>query len=111
VPAGAGDAALAGWGTDTLSVYASRGAAAPEAEFGGHGGPIRVMAVSADGRRALTYAADELVRLFDVPGRRLVDGFPWRPGAAVTCAALAADGHQALLGGADGALRLWQLTP
>jgi hypothetical protein len=111
VPAEAGSAALAGWGTATLAVYASARAFSPRATFGGHGGPIQVMAVSADGRRALTYAADGLVRLFDVWAGRLADGFPWRPATAVTCAALGADGTRALLGGPDGKLQLWQVVP
>src|SRR5262249_7924271 len=93
VPTDAGNFALSGWGTSTLEVYQGANLVA---QLSDHGGPIRVMALSADGKRALTYADDKQVRLWDVMKQRLVDGFPWAPQMEVSCAALLPDGQHAL---------------
>jgi serine/threonine protein kinase len=102
----AADSALAGLGGDTLEVY--RGSSRV-ASLAGNGGAIRLMTLSADGRRALTVGEDGQVRVWDVEQQRLVEGFPRKPEPGATAAALLPDGRGALLGGADGTLRLWQL--
>jgi WD40 repeat protein len=108
VPSAASDYLLAGWGTDMLEVY-RRGLTRPQARLRA-GGAIRVMALSADGKRALTYGEDKQIRLWEVRPPRSVQGFPWAPEVEVTSAAFTPDGT-VLLGGADGTVKLWQLPP
>lgn len=85
--------------------------AAPEAcraALIGHGGPVKAIAVSADGARALTAGFDYSVMLWDLalqrPLLRLVGH-----DAAVDAVAFLPDGHRAVSAGDDGSLILWDL--
>ena len=77
----------------------------------GNGGAVKLLGLSADGRRVATLGRDGQVRVWDVGGQRLVGGFPWKPDQEVTAVALTATGDQLLLGGPDGAVRVWKLPP
>jgi WD40 repeat protein len=87
-----------------------KGASAPLRQFVGHTKEIRHIAVSRDGRRALTASQDNTARLWDVQtGKELrkVAGH----GSFVFCTAFSPDEKQALTtGGQDKTLRLWDLA-
>jgi WD40 repeat protein len=75
----------------------------------GHRDPVTSVAVSGDGRRALSGSKDTALRLWDLEtGRciRTLEGHTdW-----VWSVAMLGDDHRALSGGDDGNLRLWQLV-
>jgi hypothetical protein len=81
------------------------GAAPP---FIGHTGTVNAVALSADGRRALSGGVDGTVRLWDEAGRELACFKGHR--SAITAVALSADGRWALSGGDDRTVRLWDTT-
>ena len=96
---------LAGVGGEQLSVY-HRGAllaTLPKAKT-----PIQTMMLSGGGKRALTLG-DGRVSAWDVPAKRAIPGFPWKPDSPVTAAAISADGTLLLTGNAEGSLQLWKL--
>jgi WD40 repeat protein/serine/threonine protein kinase len=77
--------------------------------FLGHTDQVTSVALSADGKQALTASADASVRLWDVASGQEVRSFIGHQGpvwAVVFCT----DGKQALTGGADKTVRLWDLA-
>lgn len=79
------------------------------ARLEGHGGPIKGVAVSADGSRALTASFDNSVGLWDLGTGRLIR---WLEGheAAVNAVAFLPGGRRAISAGDDFDLILWDLA-
>src|SRR5206468_1318683 len=75
--------------------------------FEGHGRDIRRLAVSPDGRRALTACWDKIMRLWDLrTGQQLRE---CEHPSEVHGVAFTADGRRALSGAGDNVLRFWDL--
>lgn len=74
----------------------------------GHGGPIQSLAVSPDGKRALSASFDYAAGLWDLESETLIR---WLDGheAAVNTAAFSQDGGHALTAGDDFSLILWDV--
>ena len=81
---------------------------APLHTLTGHDGAVRAVAVSADGRRAVSGGGDGTVRVWDLDTGHAAahPDRPRRPGGAV---AVSADGRRAVSGGDDGTVRVWDL--
>ncbi|HEY6746371.1 MAG TPA: helix-turn-helix domain-containing protein [Mycobacteriales bacterium] len=75
-------------------------------------GLLQAVAVTPDGRTVAAGGADGLVRLWDVPTRRLVGTLTGSAGRQPTVFAvtIAPDGRTLAAGGSDGRLRLWSLA-
>lgn len=74
----------------------------------GHGGPVRAVAVAADGRTVVTGGFDYSVLVWDLPDEAL----RWRligHAAPVAAVAVTADGATALSAGDDGMVGVWDL--
>jgi small GTP-binding protein len=79
-----------------------------ESALKGHTGPVRNVAISADGRRAVSGSDDNMVRIWDLESnacaavlrghRHVVFGI-----------AISADGHRAVSGSVDDTVRVWDL--
>lgn len=80
----------------------------PLLTFAGSGGAVRAVAVSRDGRLAVSGGEDHLVRLWDVRSGTEIKSFSGH-GGAVLCVAISDDAKNALSGGDDKTLRLWDL--
>ncbi len=73
----------------------------------GHNDAVRCLAVSADGRRAVSGSDDRTVRIWDLERAREIRRFSQHR-AGVTGVALSPDGKLVLSGARDGTLRLWE---
>ena len=85
--------------------------AAPEAGFAallGHGGPVKGIAVSADGTRALTAGFDYSVMVWDLVQQKPLARLTGHD-AAVNAVSFLPDGHRAVSASDDGTLILWDL--
>ncbi|HXE54196.1 MAG TPA: protein kinase [Tepidisphaeraceae bacterium] len=80
----------------------------PLLTFSGNGGAVRAVAVSRDGRLAVSGGEDHLVRLWDTRTGTEIRSFSGHHGA-VLCVAISDDAKNALSGGDDKTLRLWDL--
>ncbi|HEX2555955.1 MAG TPA: c-type cytochrome [Microvirga sp.] len=80
---------------------------AARAELRGHGGPVRALAVSADGRLAMSGSFDQSAILWDVEGGAALSVLRFHEGAVNAVASLP-DGRFAT-GGEDGRIALWRL--
>jgi serine/threonine protein kinase/WD40 repeat protein len=69
----------------------------------------RALALSADGLRAVTGCADNIVRVWDLTSKRGLSQFTGHAGA-VQVVAVSPDGRRVLSGSADKTLRLWDLA-
>jgi WD40 repeat protein len=78
----------------------------PPQELAGHTGAVGCVAVSPDGRLALSGGEDQSLCLWDVPGADMLRRLRGHA-AAVRCVAFAPDGRTAVSGGSDCALILW----
>ena len=82
---------------------------APPRVLTGHHGPVEAVAVSADGRTAVSGGADGSVRVWDLAGTappRVLTG----DADPVWGVAVSADGRTAVSGGHDGTVRVWDLA-
>jgi serine/threonine protein kinase len=75
----------------------------------GHADAVRAVAVSADGKRALTGGDDRSVRLWDLERSTQMTRFTKHTGG-VTGVALSPDGKFAASGGTDQTLRVWDVV-
>jgi cytochrome c len=79
------------------------------AAFDAHGGPVRSVAVSSDGRRALTASFDTSIILWDLAEQTVLVELNGHD-AAVNAVAFLPDDQRALSGSDDGTVGLWDLT-
>jgi serine/threonine protein kinase len=96
---------------EARSFLESRLGPLPEGEvccFAEHQGWVRNVAVTPDGRRALSGGDDATLRLWDLETGRALQSFAGHTGA-VMGVAIGANGRVALSGGWDGTVRLWDL--
>ena len=74
----------------------------------GHRDWVTALAVTPDGRRAISASADQTVQVWDLEAAQLVrtlEGHTdWVTGVAIT-----PDGQRAISGSVDGTLRVWNL--
>ena len=75
----------------------------------GHTNSVHSVAVTADGRRALSGSSDQTLRLWDLSSGECLRTFAGHPDM-VRFVALSADERLALSGGNDKTLRLWELN-
>ena len=74
----------------------------------GHDGGVSAVAVSADGRRAVSGGFDGAVRVWDLEAGTAVHALTGHDGR-VWAVAVSADGRRAVSGGFDGTVRVWDL--
>jgi WD40 repeat protein len=83
-------------------------------DFGEHtevttyGSGVWAVAVSADGRRAISGGADGTVRVWDLESGELLNALTGHD-SFVAAVAITADGRRAVSGGGDGTVRVWNL--
>lgn len=75
----------------------------------GHSGPVYAVAVSADGRRAISGGADNVLRLWDTKTGKEIRRLPGHTGRVWTVA-FSPDGRRAASAGFDKVIRLWDLA-
>jgi mono/diheme cytochrome c family protein len=91
-----------------LDEPAGQTVAGTASDFTGHTAPIRAIAVSADGKLAVSGSEDRTLRLWDVQTGRELRRFEGHR-AAVTAVAFSPDGRRIVSGSADRTLRLWDV--
>src|SRR5262249_9274936 len=87
---------------------ASRESPALIRTFAGHKDRVGAVALTPDGRHALSGSYDGVLRLWDLTTGQLLRSFAG-PGGGVGAAAVTPDGRHALSGSYDHTLRLWDL--
>jgi WD40 repeat protein len=85
------------------------GATSAAAELVGHGGFVKGLAVSPDGRRIMTASFDYTLILWDLPEQTRLRDFNEHEGA-VNAVAFLPDGSHAVSGSDDGTVRLWDVA-
>jgi WD40 repeat protein len=88
----------AGW-------YAPAGRAPSEA----HKGRITALAISEDGRLALSGSDDRTAKVWDLPNRKFIRSLDYVDSEAVESAAISPDGRMAATGTKDHAIAIWDL--
>jgi WD40 repeat protein/serine/threonine protein kinase len=74
----------------------------------GHAGEVNAVAISADGRHAISGGDDHTVRVWELPSGRCLDVLEGHT-SPVLSVSISADGRHAISGGDDHTLRLWEL--
>ncbi len=90
-----------------LSVLALSAATAARAQLRGHGGPVRAIAISADGRTAVSGSFDTAVIRWSLERNAAIDVLRFHDGA-VNAVALLKDGRIATAG-ADARIAIWKV--
>ena len=80
----------------------------PITRLEGHTAPVRAVAFSGDGTRALSASQDHTLRLWELAGGSQLQAMPGH-NSAVLSAGFAPDGRLAVSGGGDGQVRVWDL--
>ncbi len=75
----------------------------------GNTSSVRTVAVTPDGRRAVSGSADGTLRLWDLESGQIIRAFEDQTGDSILAVAVTPDGRRALSGSWDGRLRLWDL--
>jgi WD40 repeat protein len=75
----------------------------------GHEGPVRGVAMTPDGHRAVSASADKTLRVWDLATGR-VERILYGHADAVNAVAMTPDGHRAVSASADKTLRVWDLA-
>lgn len=96
------------WGFLTPSMWLLQPLPA-HAAFDAHGGPVRSVAVSSDGRQALTASFDTSIILWDLAEQTVLVELNGHD-AAVNAVAFSPDDQRALSGSDDGTVGVWDLT-
>jgi WD40 repeat protein len=104
-----GRSALLGGGADKTLRLWDVGTGRLLRTFEGHARGVTSVALSSDGRSALSGSFDETVKLWDVATGRLLRTFEGHLGVALTVA-FSADGRNALSGSSDRTLKLWDVA-
>jgi WD40 repeat protein len=86
-----------------------RHAPPPLLSLQGHAAPVSSVAISSDGRTALSASADGTLKVWDMASGLLLRSMS-SGSSAVTSVAISPDGRWVLSGGADGAIKLWNLS-
>jgi WD40 repeat protein len=81
----------------------------PVGELAGHTKRVLGVAISRDGKQALTAGHDFAIRVWDLALRKSVYTLEGHA-SEVSCVAISPDGTLAISGGVDHAVRLWDLT-
>jgi WD40 repeat protein len=76
--------------------------------FGGHGNRVNGVAISTDGKRAVTASWDTMLRYWDLDEHTLVRQFAGHGNSAMSVA-FSPDGKRLLSGSSDQTMRLWDL--
>ena len=92
-----------------LAPLALTAAGAAEVTLDRHGGPVKGIAVAADGRRALTASFDYSLILWDLPHQAAIRQL-YGHQAAVNAAAFLPGGEAAVSASDDGTVALWDLA-
>jgi WD40 repeat protein len=74
----------------------------------GHSARVNQVAISPDGRLAISASDDRVLRLWDLTNSRS-QGVPARHNAPVLCVAFSRDSQQAISGASDQSIRLWNV--
>lgn len=77
--------------------------------FGGHGNRVNGVAISSDGKRAVSASWDGSLRYWDLEKREVIRTIHGHRNAIMSVA-LSADGKRALSGSSDRTMRLWDLA-
>ena len=77
--------------------------------FGGNKGTVSAVAITPDGRYAVSGSGDKTLRLWDLAGGRYLHTFEGHE-LAVFVVALTPDGRYVVSGGGDNTVRLWDLA-
>jgi WD40 repeat protein len=76
--------------------------------FGGHGNRVNGVAISADGKRAVSASWDQTLRYWDLDEHAMIRQFAGHGNSAMS-AAFSPDGKRLLSGSSDQTMRLWDL--
>lgn len=109
VPFAEGSEVLAALGDKNEGVFWNLREHRSTANLSGHQKPLLAVALSGDGRRALTASQDSTLRLWDIKNRKPILTLSGHT-SEVCCVAISPDGKAAVSGGRDKTLCVWDLT-